>query len=99
MVTFWNIILVNVCFTYFQPTLSNYFGETYDVGPSGVGYMMTIITATYTIGCYFSGKVKERKRELVIIGLITFGMSFLLVGPDTDLLVVVPHSLWIAMAA
>jgi hypothetical protein len=43
---------------------------------------MSIVTAGYACGSYLTGFVKYRKREIVCVGCIFFGISYLFVGPD-----------------
>ncbi|CAD8188494.1 unnamed protein product [Paramecium octaurelia] len=98
VVIFWVITLVNICMTYFQPILSIYFTKQYDFDEGQIGFIMTIVSLAYTLGCYLCGYNKNYKREMACICLFFFGCAYFLAGPDTEL-IQVPHKLWIALMA
>ncbi|KAM3143694.1 hypothetical protein pb186bvf_004190 [Paramecium bursaria] len=108
VVTFWNIFVINVCFTYFQPILAIYYDQQYGIGPDTVGYVLTIVTSFYILGCYLTGKVTKDKYKRIVkqliyvqtvfVGLLSFGVSFMFIGPDSNL-IGVPHLLWVSLVA
>jgi MFS family permease len=75
------VFACNVCFTYFQPIIAEFYKIQFDIEASTVGYLMTIVTAGYAIGSYGMGQVKQRKRLMVCIGCAFLGVSYLFVGP------------------
>ena len=59
---------------------------------------MSIVTAGYAIGSYVVGHVKRRKRLMVCLGCVVFGMTYLFIGPSKKL-TGLNHHLWITLTS
>ena len=50
--------------------MSIYYDEEYNIGPDTVGYVLTIMTSFYILGCYLTGLVtKDRYKRIVIFNI------------------------------
>jgi predicted MFS family arabinose efflux permease len=92
------VFACNICFTYFQPILANFYLEAYDIKEETVGYLMSIVTAGYAIGTVLISQVRHRKCMMVFGGLVLMGIAYFFVGPDKGF-TGGDHHLWTTLAS
>lgn len=76
------VFICNVCFTYFQPIIAIFYEDQFEIKGDNVGYLMSLVTAGYTLGTFCLAGVTKSKRLMVFLGCLVLGGSYLFIGPS-----------------